>query len=116
MYILKSQRIRQGFLNRTSREFACSEEKQWSQSLASYFKGLYEVSLCKGSDKDVATALGIKEYSAKKNREQAMKFGKGELLSLYNAVYQAISDIKCGGLTPSSALKAITATMFFRKN
>ncbi len=85
-------------------------------SLASYFKGLYEVSLCKGSDKDVATALGIKEYAAKKNREQAAKFGKGELLELYKGVYQAISDIKCGVLMPSAALKTITARLFFRKN
>ena len=85
-------------------------------SLASYFKGLYEVSLCKGSDKDVATALGIKEYAAKKNREQAAKFGKGELLALYSGVYQAISDIKCGVLTPSAALKTVTAKLFFRKN
>ncbi len=85
-------------------------------SLASYFKGLYEVSLCKGSDRDVATALGIKEYAAKKNREQAAKFGKGELLALYSGVYQAISDIKCGVLTPSAALKTVTAQLFFRKN
>ena len=85
-------------------------------SLASYFKGLYEVSLCRGGDKEVATALGIKEYAAKKNREQAAKFGKGELLALYNGVYQAISDIKCGVLTPSAALKTVTAKLFFEKN
>ena len=85
-------------------------------SLASYFKGLYEVSLCRGGDKDVAAALGIKEYAAKKNREQAAKFGKGELLALYDGVYQAISDIKCGALTPAAALKTVTAKLFFEKN
>jgi len=85
-------------------------------SLASYFKGLYEVSLCRGSDKEVAATLGIKEYAAKKNREQAAKFGKGELLALYSDVYQAISDIKCGALTPPSALKAVTAKLFFKKS
>ena len=85
-------------------------------SLASYFKGLYEVSLCRGGDKEVATALGIKEYAAKKNREQAAKFAKGELLALYSGVYQAISDIKCGVLTPSAALKTVTAKLFFKKN
>ena len=85
-------------------------------SLASYFKGLYEVSLCKGGDKEVAATLGIKEYAAKKNREQAAKFAKGELLALYSGVYQAISDIKCGALTPSAALKTVTAKLFFKKN
>lgn len=82
-------------------------------SLASYFKGLYETSLCKGSDQDVATALGIKEYAARKNREQAAKFGKELLLELYNATYGAISAIKCGEITPASALKTVTAKLFF---
>ncbi|MBR2320690.1 MAG: DNA polymerase III subunit delta [Clostridia bacterium] len=82
-------------------------------SLASYFKGLYETSLCKGSDQDVATALGIKEYAARKNREQAAKFGKEFLLELYNATYGAISAIKCGEITPASALKTVTAKLFF---
>jgi DNA polymerase-3 subunit delta len=82
-------------------------------SLASYFKGLYETSLCRGSDQDVATALGIKEYAARKNREQAAKFGKETLLELYNATYGAISSIKCGEITPASALKMVTAKLFF---
>ena len=85
-------------------------------SLASYFKGLYETSLCKGSDQEVAMALGIKEYAARKNREQAAKFGKDRLLQLYNAVYGAISDVKCGLVTPASALKTVTAKLFFEKN
>jgi hypothetical protein len=74
---------------------------------------LYETSLCKGSDQDVATALGIKEYAARKNREQAAKFGKELLLELYNATYGAISAIKCGEITPASALKTVTAKLFF---
>lgn len=85
-------------------------------SLASYFKGLYEISISKGSDKEIATALGIKEYAAKKNREQAAKFTKAELLDCYNAVYGAISEIKCGELTAPSALKTVTARLFFGKN
>ena len=82
-------------------------------ALASYFRGLYEVSQCKGSDREIAAALGIKEYAAKKNREQAAKFTKEQLLRLYNAVYGAISAIKCGELTPPSALKSVTAKLFF---
>ncbi len=82
-------------------------------SLCYYFKGLYEVSLSRGSDREVAAALGIKEYAAKKNREQAAKFPKGELFRCYRDVYEAIGGIKCGELTPSSALKAVTARVFF---
>ncbi|MBQ7913223.1 MAG: DNA polymerase III subunit delta [Clostridia bacterium] len=82
-------------------------------ALVSYFKGLYETSLCKGSDKEVAATLGIKEYAAKKNREQAAKFSKEGLLSTYQAVYEAVSGIKGGMLTPSGAFKTATMRLFF---
>lgn len=82
-------------------------------ALASYFKGLYEISCMKGSDSEIANALGVKEFVAKKNREQAAKFQKGELLRVYGDVYQAISDVKCGVITPPSALKTVTARLFF---
>ncbi len=82
-------------------------------SLSSYFKGLYDVSLTKGSEREVALALGLKEYAVKKNMEQARKFSKGELFKLYECVYGAISKIKCGEITPDSALKTVTATLFF---
>ncbi len=85
-------------------------------SLASYFKNLYETSLCKGGDKEVATALGIKEYAARKNREQAAKMGKARVFALYQAVYEAISEIKCGKITPASALKKVTAKLFFENS
>ncbi|MBQ8309112.1 MAG: DNA polymerase III subunit delta [Clostridia bacterium] len=82
-------------------------------TLASYFKGLYEVSQMRGSDGEVAAALGVKEFVAKKNREQAAKFQKGELFRVYEGVYNAISDVKCGKMTPPSAVKAVTARLFF---
>ncbi len=82
-------------------------------TLASYFKSLYETSVSKGSDGEIANALGLKEYAVKKNREQAAKFQKGELLGIYEGVYRAIGDIKSGVMTPPSALKAVTARLFF---
>ena len=85
-------------------------------ALASYFKGLYETSLCRGSDKDVAAALGIKEYAAKKNREQAAKFTKDELLSLYETVYGAVNGMRGGLLSPEGALKLVTAKLFFKED
>ncbi len=84
-------------------------------SIASHFKGLYEASLIRGSDKEAATTLGLKEYAMKKRREQAKKFAPDVLFALYNGIFQAISDIKCGKLTPSSALKRVTAELFFKK-
>ncbi len=90
-------------------------ETELLSSLVSYFKSLYEVALSRGADREIAAALGLKEYAVKKNREQAAKFTKEELLGYYNAVYGAVSAIKCGEMTPPAALKAVTAKLFFGK-
>ncbi len=90
-------------------------ETELLSSLVSYFKGLYDVGVSRGSDKEIATALGLKEYAVKKNREQAAKFSKEGLLEFYEATYGAVSRIKCGELTPSAALKWATAKLFFDK-
>lgn len=84
-------------------------------SLASYFKGLYETSLCRGSDKEVAVTLGIKEYAAKKNREQAAKFSKDRLLSLYETVYGALNGIRGGAFSPDGAMKSVAMKLFFEE-
>ena len=89
-------------------------ETELLSTLASYFKTLYEVAVCRGGDGEIATALGLKEYAVKKNREQAAKFTKEELLEYYNTVYGAICSLKCGELTPSGALKTVTAKLFFK--
>ncbi len=90
-------------------------ETELLSSLVSYFKGLYEVGISRGNDREVAVALGLKEYAVKKNREQAAKFTKEELLGFYNVTYGAVSQIKCGELTPAAALKAVTANLFFNE-
>lgn len=84
-------------------------------SLCSYFKNLYEVSVVEGSDSEIATALSQKEYSVKKNREQARKFGKEALYTFYQSAYDCMSAIKSGKKTPESALKAFTVQLFFGK-
>ncbi len=81
--------------------------------LASHFKTLYELRISKGSDKELALSLGMKEFAVKKSREQAGKFTKEQLLSYYERLYRAISDVKCGERTPASALKTVTAGIFF---
>ena len=88
-------------------------ETQLLNSLASYFKNLYETSLCRGGDKEVAAALGMKEYAARKNREQVAKFGKERVFAFYQSTYSAISDVKCGKCSAESAFKATTAKLFF---
>ena len=84
--------------------------------IASYFKTLYDISVMKGSDSQIATALGVKEYAVKKNKRQISKFTKKQLLWYYQTLYESISAIKCGEKTPASALKYVTACLFFGKN
>ncbi len=83
-------------------------------ALASYFKGLYEASTTRGNDGEAAALLGLKEYAVKKNREQASKFSKKELFEHYQKIYQAVSRIKSGEITPDSALKKVIAGLFFQ--
>ncbi len=85
-------------------------------ALANYFKGIYEVSLARGSDREIAAALGVKEYAVKKNREQAARFKKESLFAVYQNVYQAVSGIKSGEITPDSALKKVIVSVFFQNN
>lgn len=83
--------------------------------VASYFKTLYEVRLMSGSSAAIAAELSMKEYAVKKNREQASKFTADALLGYYTCVYQLTAAIKCGEMTPMSAVKAVTAKIFFGK-
>lgn len=93
-----------------------NNETMLLSALASYFRNLYETSLCRGGDKEVATALGVKEFAARKNREQVAKFGKTRVRELYQAVYGAIGEVKCGKMAPASALKSVTAKLFFENS
>lgn len=81
--------------------------------LAAHFRALYEVSAARGSDKEVASALGMREFAVKKNREQAAKFSREQLYRYYQRLYRTISALKCGELTPTAALKTVTAGIFF---
>jgi DNA polymerase-3 subunit delta len=81
--------------------------------IASYFRTLYEVRVMSGSSASIAAELGMKEFAVRKNKDQAAKFSAHALLGYYSAVYDAISAIKCGEITPPAAIKAVTAKIFF---
>lgn len=84
--------------------------------LANHFKTLYELSVAKGSDKELALNLGLREYAVKKSREQAAKFSSGLLYRYYELLYTAVSGVKCGELTLNAALKKVTAEIFFENS
>ena len=81
--------------------------------IASYFKTLYEVRVMSGSSASIAAELSMKEFAVRKNKDQAAKFSAEALLGYYSSVYDAISAIKRGEVTPTAAVKAVTAKIFF---
>lgn len=90
-----------------------NDELSLLSSLAYHFKSLYETSVSRGSDKEIALALGMKEYAVKKSREQATRLGRERALSSYLLLYDFVSGVKNGTYTPQSALKTATASLFF---
>ena len=82
--------------------------------VANYFKTLYELRSMQGSSAAIAAELSMKEFAVRKNREQAARFSVEQLLNYYESIYTAISSIKSGEITPSAALKSVTANIFFR--
>lgn len=79
----------------------------------SYFKNLLTIISSKESDTALANILKMKEYGVKKSREQARAIGKDKLEGLVNATFRASSDIKCGNISPQSALLKVNNEIFF---
>lgn len=82
-------------------------------ALYSYFKNLLTSLEYSGSDVNLAALLKMKEYGAKKCREQAYSMGKQKLETLLESCYRNISAVKSGKKTAASALKCQTAEIFF---
>ncbi len=82
-------------------------------SLVGYFKSVYECSTMRGSEKDIATALGLREFGVKKNREHAKSLGLKTVLQYYRVTYEAIANVKSGKRTPKSAFQEVIAQLFF---
>lgn len=89
------------------------DEASLLATLCAHFKSLYEVSGMRGSDGEIAAALSMNQYAVKKSRELAAKFGRNRVKELYESVFSAISGFKCGELTQASALRLVSAKIFF---
>lgn len=82
-------------------------------ALASYYKSLYEVKTSSGTDAQIASALSMKEYAVKKNREQANRFSETHLFYLYNGIYGAVTGIKTGKYSQEGAFQKVLAQILF---
>ncbi len=90
------------------------DENAFLNALCSHFRTLYEVSSFKGSDRQAAEALGMKEYAVKKSREQAARFDKDALGGYYADLYGVLARARAGEITFSAALKMSVGKIFFK--
>ena len=82
-------------------------------ALCNYFRTMYEILALNKSDADTAKALGMKEYAVKMSRRQAKLLGGKRVEDAYFGVFGAVNAIKGGRLTPTGALTAVNAKLFF---
>ncbi len=89
------------------------DEMMILNGLFNYMRTLTTVLTSSKSDSALASQLNIKEFAVKKNRQQADMMGLNRLCYLSDYLYARISDVKCGRLTPPSALQAAQNAIFF---
>ena len=89
------------------------DETSVLSGLFSYFKNLLTIVSSDYSDRQLSEMLKMKEYGVKKSREQARAIGEEKLKSMIGDIYFGLSEIKCGNLTPNSALQAVNGKIFF---
>ena len=81
--------------------------------LFNYFKNLLTIISSGESNAELSKILKMKEFAVKKSREQAERIGQKRLEEWVGYIYSAISDMKCGRLTPQSALQMVQNAIFF---
>lgn len=87
------------------------DEMSLLSSLNSYFRNLYETSNAKGSEKNIAAALGMNEYAVKKTRKQAIEMGREKVFFCYDYLFSTLGKIKSGRLTAPAAFKEAKAKL-----
>ena len=89
------------------------DEVNLLSGMFSYFKNLLVIISSGMSDSELSSLLNMKEYGIKKSREQATSIGEEKLKRLVKYIYEAISEIKSGFLTPQTALTKVNDKIFF---
>ena len=89
------------------------DETSVLSGLFSYFKNLLLIVSSDCSDRQLSEITKMKEYGVKRSREQARAIGEEKLKSIVTDIYSALAEIKCGNLTPNSALQVVNNKIFF---
>lgn len=89
------------------------DENAALSALTSHFRTLAELAGMRGTDAEIASALGMKPYPVKKNREVLSKLGAGRARELYLRLYTLSAGMRSGLYSKSGALSAAVAKIFF---
>lgn len=89
------------------------DETSVLSGMFSYFRNLLTIISSNERDARLAEILKMKEYGVKKSREQARDIGEERLKKYVTYLYNAISEIKSGSLSPQSALQKVNSAIFF---
>ncbi len=82
-------------------------------ALTSHFRVLSEIAGMRGTDGEIASALGMKPYPVKKNREALARLGAGRAKTLYLELYSLSAGMRSGVYSKSGALSGAVAKIFF---
>ena len=89
------------------------DEAMILSGLFGYFKNLSVIACSRDNNAKLGELLKMKEYPLKKSREQADMLGEDKINSVLGYLYARVSDVKCGRLTPQSALQEAENFIFF---
>ena len=90
-----------------------SDEHAVLAALVSHYRALTEAAGMRGTDAEIAKALGVKPYAVQKNREAARRLGAARTEELYLSLYALSSGARSGKYGKRGALFAAIAKIFF---
>lgn len=89
------------------------DESALLSSLVSHYRNLADIAGMRGTEAEVAAALGVKPYAVRKLRETASRLGADRARAMYLELYGLAAGMRSGKYTKSGALSCATAKIFF---
>ncbi len=81
--------------------------------LMNYFRNLFTILTSRDGNQELASKLKMKEYGVIKSREQAETIGEAKLAAYISYIYEKISAVKRGVITPLGAMQNAENYIFF---
>lgn len=90
-----------------------SKEQGIMALVSNHFRRMFFVSITDGSDSELASSLGVKEYAIKKIREQCKNFSKMQLKKIFALLDEIDYKIKSGQMVSENAFNFLILKILF---